>query len=60
DGACRLTMPVGGGITLNSNPAAEYEETVLKALGLSTGLSATLSPDQSAALARAVPGGWPA
>lgn len=35
---CRLTIPVGGGITLNSDPVAEYEETVLKALGLSGGL----------------------
>ena len=27
----KITMPVGGGVTLRSDPDAEYEETLLKA-----------------------------
>lgn len=29
----RVTMPVGGGVTLRSNPQDEYEETIVKARG---------------------------
>ena len=29
----RLSIPVGGGVTLRSNPAEEYEETLVKAVG---------------------------
>lgn len=29
----QITLPVGGGVTLRSQPQAEYEETIVKALG---------------------------
>ena len=29
----KVTIPVGGGVTLRSNPADEYEETIIKARG---------------------------
>ena len=38
--ALRCTIPVGGGITLMSQAQSEYEETVLKAIGLTAGLAA--------------------
>lgn len=31
DGGTRVTIPVGGGVTLRSDPDAEYRETLLKA-----------------------------
>ncbi|NWG71938.1 MAG: anthranilate synthase component I family protein [Parvularculaceae bacterium] len=31
DGATKITVPVGGGVTLRSDPEAEYRETLLKA-----------------------------
>ncbi len=39
----KLVIPVGGGVTLRSDPAGEYEETIVKAAGAFNVLG--LSPD---------------
>ncbi|MDA1040888.1 MAG: anthranilate synthase component I family protein [Planctomycetota bacterium] len=51
----RVTFAAGGGITVRSDPAAEYEETLHKAEGMLQALDATLAPPMPATTAESQP-----
>lgn len=51
----RVTFAAGGGITVRSDPAAEYEETLHKAEGMLQALDAALAPPASAATTESRP-----